>query len=86
MAFMDADSAALVDWRPVATSDPRQVYYGSIWAEPDQGAAVAHLRHLADDAAARAALGGRGRQLALRRLGVGALADAVRHLGLDVPA
>ncbi len=85
MAFMDADSAALVGWRLVATNDPRQVYYGSIWAEPDQGVAVAHLRHLADDAAARAALGARGRQFALSRLGVGLLADAVRHLGLDVP-
>jgi len=85
MAFMDADSAALVDWRLAATNDPRQVYRGSVWAEPDQGGAVAHLRRLADDAAARAALGARGRRLALNRLGAGPLATAVRHLGLDVP-
>jgi glycosyltransferase involved in cell wall biosynthesis len=36
MTFMDADSAALVDCRQIATNDPRQVYHGSIWAEPDQ--------------------------------------------------
>jgi glycosyltransferase involved in cell wall biosynthesis len=86
MMFMDAASAALVDWRLVKTNDPRQVYHGSIWAEPDQDAAVTHLRYLADDAAARAALGARGKHFAEERLGAGALAAAVRHLGLDVPA
>lgn len=86
MTFMDADSAALVDYRLVATNDPRQVYHGSIWAEPDQNAAEVHLRRLADDAAARAALGARGRQVAMDRLSAGPLAAAVRHLGLDVPA
>jgi glycosyltransferase involved in cell wall biosynthesis len=85
MAFMDADSAALVAWRLVATDDPRQVYHGSTWAEPDQGGAVAHLRRLADDAAARAALGARGRRHAFERLGAGPLARAARGLGLDVP-
>jgi glycosyltransferase involved in cell wall biosynthesis len=85
MTFMDSDSAALVGWQAVPTDDPRQVYYGSTWAEPDQRMAVAHLRQLADDAAARAALGARGRRFALERLGAGPLADAVRHLGLDVP-
>jgi glycosyltransferase involved in cell wall biosynthesis len=82
MTFMDADSAALVEWRLVATDDPREVYYGSTWAEPDQRAAVAHLRYLADDAAARAALGARGRRKALAHLGADALADAVRGLGV----
>ena len=84
--FMAADSAALVDWRLVATNDPRQMYHSSIWAEPDQDAAVAHLRHLADDAAVRAALGAQVRRFALDRLGASPLAAAVRHLGLDVPA
>ena len=84
MAFMDEDSAALVGYRLVATKDPRNVYCGSTWAEPDHSDAVAHLRRLADDAAARAALGARARQRALDRLGAGPLAAAVRSLGLDV--
>jgi glycosyltransferase involved in cell wall biosynthesis len=82
MMFMDADSAALVEWRLVPTDDRREVYYGSRWAEPDQRSAVAHLRHLADDATARAALGARGRRHAVAKLGADALADAVRGLGL----
>jgi hypothetical protein len=85
MAFMDADSAALVGWRLVATRDPRHVYHGSTWAEPDQASAVAHLRRLADDAAARVALGARGRGHALACLGAGPLAAAARGLGLAVP-
>ncbi len=52
MAFMDADSAALVDYRLVATDDPRQVYTGASWAEVDQASAVQQLRRLADDSAA----------------------------------
>jgi glycosyltransferase involved in cell wall biosynthesis len=85
MTFMDTESAALVEWRLVPTDDDRGVYYGSKWAEPDQRSAVAHLRHLADDAAARAALGARARRHALAQLGANALADAVRALGLNVP-
>jgi glycosyltransferase involved in cell wall biosynthesis len=85
MAFMDGQSAALVDYRLVAPQDPRQVYHGSSWAEPDQGGAVAHLRRLAEDAAARAALGARAKRQALDRLGAGPLAAAVRNLGLEVP-
>lgn len=86
MAFMNTDSAALVGWRLVATEDARQVYHGSVWAEPDQRDAVAHLRRLADDASARHALGARARQHALTCLGVGPLASAMRDLGLDMPA
>jgi glycosyltransferase involved in cell wall biosynthesis len=85
MAFMDEHSAALVAYRLVAADDPRQVYHGSRWAEPDQGGAVAELRRLAEDAAARAALGARGRAHALECLGAGPLAAAVRGLGLEVP-
>ena len=85
MAFMDEASAALVDYRLVAAVDARQVYYGSHWAEPDQGGAVAHLRRLADDAAARASLGAAGQLRARERLGAGPLAAAVRGLGLAVP-
>ncbi|MGA3399567.1 MAG: glycosyltransferase [Acetobacteraceae bacterium] len=82
MAFMDATSAALVGYRLVPAEDPRHVYEGASWAEPDQADAVAHLRRLADDAAARTALGTRGREAALARLGVAPLAAALRDLGL----
>jgi glycosyltransferase involved in cell wall biosynthesis len=82
MTFMDADCAALVGYRLVPAEDPRQVYEGALWAEPDQADAVAHLRRLADDAAARAALGARGRAAAMARLGVEPLRDALRDLGL----
>jgi glycosyltransferase involved in cell wall biosynthesis len=85
MAFMDDQSAALVAYRLVAPDDPRQVYHGADWAEPDLDGAVAQLRRLAGDAAERAALGARGRAHALERLGAGPLAAAVRGLGLDVP-
>jgi len=84
MAFMDATSAALVGYRLVPAEDPRQVYEGAPWAEPDQADAIAHLRRLADDAAARAALGARGREMAFARLGVAPLAAALRDLGLPV--
>ncbi len=82
MAFMDATSAALVGYRLVPAEDPRHVYEGASWAEPDQSDAVAHLRRLADDAAARAALGARGRETAFACLGVAPLAAALRDLGL----
>jgi glycosyltransferase involved in cell wall biosynthesis len=83
MAFMDANSAALVDFRLVEAKDPRQVYYGSNWAEPELDSAVFQLRRLADDAAERAALGIRARRYASDRLGAEALAAAVARLGLQ---
>ncbi len=86
MTFMDADSAALVDWRLVATNDPRQVYHGSIWAEPDQDAAVAHLRHLADDAAVWAALGAPGPAVRAGPPGCRPAGRGRAPSGLDVPA
>jgi glycosyltransferase involved in cell wall biosynthesis len=82
MTFMDADSAALVDYRLVPAEDPRQVYGGASWAEPDQATAVAHLRRLADDAAARTALGARGQATARTRLGTGPLISALHDIGL----
>jgi glycosyltransferase involved in cell wall biosynthesis len=82
MEFMDQDSAALVGARLVATEDAREVYRGSRWAEPDVDEAAALLRRLADDPAARAALGARGRAHARARLGAAPLAEAARGLGL----
>jgi glycosyltransferase involved in cell wall biosynthesis len=84
MDFMDADSAALVGYRLVPARDPRGVFEapGAVWAEPDLAEAAAALRRLADDPAARAALGARGRAAATARLGAGRLAAALRDLGL----
>ena len=57
MDFMDASNSVPIGYRLVPVADPRQVYQGGSWAEPDQAEAVAQLRRLADDAAARRALG-----------------------------
>jgi glycosyltransferase involved in cell wall biosynthesis len=88
MDFMDADSAALVGYRLVPARDPRGVFEapGARWAEPDIGEAAAHLRHLADDPAGRAALAERGRRMAYSRLGDEPLRQALRGVGLGLPA
>jgi glycosyltransferase involved in cell wall biosynthesis len=82
--YMDADCAALVDYRLVPADDPRGVFVtpGACWAEPDVGAAADWLRRLADDAALRAALGARGYAMASSRLGINPLRAAVVALGL----
>ena len=82
MTFMDAESSALVDYRLVPARDPRQVYAGADWAEPEQASAVAHLRRLADDAAERRALGMKGEAMAVARLGPEPLIEAARAMGL----
>jgi glycosyltransferase involved in cell wall biosynthesis len=88
MEFMDADSAALVDFTLIPAHDPRGVFEapGAVWADPDTAHAASLLVRLADDPAERAALGARGRAMALRRLGDGALRDAVQALGLPISA
>jgi glycosyltransferase involved in cell wall biosynthesis len=83
MAFMDGDSAALVDYHLVATADPRQVYTGAEWAEADQASAVQHLRRLADDVALRTALGAMGQRTAAARLGVTPLTAALHDIGFS---
>jgi glycosyltransferase involved in cell wall biosynthesis len=85
MTFMDAESAALVDYRLIPAHDPRDVYFGAHWADPDQAVAAAHLRRLADDASARTALGARGEIEATERLGTGRLVTALRGAGLSTP-
>ena len=84
MEFMDADSAALVNFTLVPANDPRGVFEapGAVWAEPDIAHAASQLIRLADDPLARAALAERGRAMAQRRLGDGALREAVAALGL----
>lgn len=79
MDFMDETTAALVPYRLVTPVDPRGVFQapGAVWAEPDRAAAAAHLCRLADDPAARAALGGRAQDAARRLLGTAKLAEAL---------
>lgn len=85
MEFMDQDSAALVGYRLVPTRDRRSTYdvANAVWAEPDLADAVAHLRRLADDEVERRALGDRGREAALLRLGPARLLAAINELGLE---
>ena len=82
--FMDSDTAALVSYRLVPAVDPRGVFQapGAVWADADIGAAAAHLRRLADDAAARTAMGMRAQAAARRLLGSAPLAAALRDIGL----
>ncbi len=84
--FMDASCAAMVPVRLIPAHDPRGVFMapGAVWAEPDVAAAAAHLVRLADDPAARRALGRAGQAAARARLGPGPLAAAARGLGLAV--
>jgi glycosyltransferase involved in cell wall biosynthesis len=86
--FLDTGSGVPVGYRLVPARDPRGVFEapGARWAEADLGEAAAALVRLADDAAAREAIGRAGQAAARARLGAGALAQAVRALGLAVPA
>ncbi|MHB8287357.1 MAG: glycosyltransferase family 4 protein [Caulobacteraceae bacterium] len=65
MDFMDAESAALVDYKPMVAKDPQGMYSGALWADPDLEEAAQRLRELIADPAERAALGGRARARAL---------------------
>ena len=84
--FMDDACAALVPFRLVPAQDPRGVFQapGAVWADADIAVAAAHLRRLADDPAARMALGRAGRASVLQRCGSAPLAAALRGIGLAV--
>lgn len=84
MDFMDATSAALVDYRLVEVRDPRGVYSvaGAVWAEPDIEHAAAQLEHLAGDAAARHALALRGCDHARQALGIAPVEAALAASGI----
>ena len=88
MDYMDASTAALVDYRLVPASDPRGTYdlSGAVWAEPDVDAAAGHLVRLADDAALRSALGRRAAVSAKDKLGATSLDVALRGMGWDAMA
>lgn len=63
MEFMDATSAALVDFSLVAVGEGEYPGgEGQRWADADVAQAAALMRRLADDPAAAAALGSAGRQ------------------------
>ena len=87
MDYMDPDCAALVPFALIPARDPRGVFEapGAVWADPDLAAAAVNLVRLADDPAARRALGQAGQRAARLRLGTEPLADAIRSLGLPVP-
>jgi glycosyltransferase involved in cell wall biosynthesis len=84
MDYMDAACAALVGYRLIPAVDPRAVFEapGAVWAEPDVTEAAAWLRQLADDPAARAALGSAGQAAATARLGTAPLRAALEGIGL----
>jgi glycosyltransferase involved in cell wall biosynthesis len=86
MDFMDDRSAALVTAKLVAPDDPTGVFAlpGAVWADPDLDEAAMHLRRLADDPAARMALGAAGFDMVSRKLTGSSLVQAVRDLGLPV--
>ncbi len=71
LAYMTAETASLVAYRLVPAADERGVYQvpGARWAAPDIEDAAARLAALADDGAARAALGAAGQAYARRMLG-----------------
>lgn len=83
-SFMDTTSAALIDYRLVAAHDPRGIYVGAAWAEPDAAASVAELRRLAEDPAARQAMGRRARAVASAQLSAAPLAAAVCAAGVPI--
>ena len=86
--FIDATCAIPIPYRLIPARDPRGVFEapGAVWAEADTQAAAAALIRLANDPMLRFTLGQAGRSAAQSRLGVAPLAEAVRSLGLPVPA
>ena len=86
--FATDGAAVRIPVRLVPARDPRGVFTapGAVWAEPDLDAAAAALVRLAEDGTERARLGAAARAAAAARLGPGPLAEALRGLGLDVPA
>lgn len=60
LQFMTGQNSYLVPWRPTAVPPGAEPYpQGSVWAEPDIGAAAALLRRVVDDPESAAATGAR---------------------------
>ncbi len=85
LAYMTAQNSALAGYRLVPALDDRGVYQvrGALWAEPDIADAAWQLRWLADDSAARAALGAAGQADARRLLGAAPLLAALAANGVQ---
>lgn len=78
MEFMDADSAALVDYRMVGLTDAEYPGgQGQRWAEPDIAHAARWMRSLADDRDLAARLGTRGQHAVTTTLSPRRAAEAV---------
>jgi glycosyltransferase involved in cell wall biosynthesis len=86
--FLDAACGVPVPYRLVPAVDPRGVFEapGAVWAEADAGAAAAALIALAAHPDRRAALGDAARTAAYVRLGTDGLLNALRGLGMELPA
>ena len=86
--FLDAGCGVPIPYRLVPAVDPRGVFEapGAVWAEADTGAAAAALIDLAADPARRASLGEAARTAAHTRLGTEGLTQALRGLGMELPA
>jgi len=94
--FMDETSALLVPFRMIAVADCKGVYDGrEQWADPDVGAAAAHLQALAADPARYEGMRRAARMMVEERLGLdgfraavlGPLGPPQRHaaFGLSAP-
>jgi glycosyltransferase involved in cell wall biosynthesis len=81
--FLDASCGVPIPYRLIPADDPRGVFMapGALWADADVDAAALALRALADDPAARTALGHAARAAAMARLGTAGLRDALAALG-----
>jgi glycosyltransferase involved in cell wall biosynthesis len=80
MDFMDANSAALVDYTLTPVIDPQRIYggQGARWADPSLDHAAAHLRRLADNPDEKRRLAAAGAAMARARLSGGAAAEALK--------
>ena len=78
--FMDADTALLVDYRPVALREPFPPFpRGATWAEPSAEHAAAQMRWVFDHPEAAWALGERARRRASEVLSLDAAGRRMRR-------
>ncbi len=84
LAYMTAQTASLVSYRLVPAADDRGVYEvpGAHWAAPEVEDAATRLAALADDRAARHALGAAGQAHARRTLGPAKMLEALAANGV----
>jgi hypothetical protein len=84
LAFMTADTSALVSHRMIPALDPRGTYQlpNAFWADPDIEDAAAQLRFLAGHAEARQALAAAGQVHATKMLGAEPVLAALGASGI----